>query len=60
MTHEEAKEQLAGGGCLSAVVGIGKLVAACAVLWALVAGVEYRGVHYGITCDCDRGVVVEP
>jgi hypothetical protein len=41
-----------GCGCVSFVLG-------CIILWALVFGVTWEGKHYGLSCTCDRGVVID-
>lgn len=41
-----------GCGCLSAIVFL-------ILIWALVFGVTIGGKHYGLSCTCERGVVVE-
>lgn len=48
------QQQTAGGcGCLSITV-FGLLI------WALVFGVTWGGVHHTIECSCSRGVEVQP
>lgn len=42
-----------GLGCL-------KFVLTMIVLWALLFGVTWKGRHHGVSCTCDRGVVVTP
>ena len=39
-------------GCLTFIVG-------ALLLWALLFGVTYDGKHYGVTCSCSRGVVID-
>ena len=39
-------------GCVSVVVRV-------FVLWVLVFGITLGGKHYGLSLDCNKGVVVE-
>lgn len=40
-------------GCLTVVVAV-------IALWALIFGITYGGVHYGLSsCSCDHGVVID-
>ena len=47
-----AKSSSGQGGCIPFVIGI-------IVLWALVFGVTWNGVHHGISCDSNKGVEVK-
>jgi hypothetical protein len=40
------------GGCISTIIAL-------IVVWALLFGVTIDGKHYGLTCDCNHGVVVD-
>lgn len=47
------KEEVSASiGCIPAVISL-------IVLWALLFGFTWNGQHHGVTCTCDRGVVVE-
>ena len=39
-------------GCLPLVISI-------IALWALCFGVTVGGKHYGLSCSCERGVVID-
>jgi hypothetical protein len=50
----ESSSSGGGSGC-----GCFTLIALVIVLWALIFGVTWNGQHHGISCSCDKGLVVK-
>ena len=42
-------------GCLGCLVTILAIIG----LWAVIFGVTIDGKHYGLSCDCHKGVVID-